>query len=106
MAWFLLLVCFWMGSGGVLHHTEEQASARAGSLRPSGLHQPTAAVPTDSCAACEWTQGLQGRTLAVLRVITPLFSLCPHSQFVPPSPLRRIARCGMGRAPPLFLTNA
>lgn len=89
-----------MGSGGVLHHTEEQASARAGSLRPSGLHRPAVALLADSCAACEWTQGLQGRTLAVLRVSAPLSSLCPHPQSVPTSPLRRVARLGMGRAPP------
>ena len=106
MAWFLLLVCFWMGSGGVLHHTEAASSGCVGSHGPSGLHRATAAAPADTCAACEWTQGLQGRTLSVLRVSVPLFVLHPCSRFVPSAPLRRVARLGMGRAPPFFLNPA
>ncbi|MGI4792437.1 MAG: hypothetical protein ACRYFS_26720 [Janthinobacterium lividum] len=71
-AWLLILICAWMGSGGVLNHTESEFTAKPTPRTAASLHRQ-AAVPVDTCAACQWTQGLQGRTLTVFRVQFPLF---------------------------------
>jgi len=104
-AWLLLLVCAWMGTGGVLHHTEAEGAARpvsqaASHLLPAALHH-LAAAPNDTCAACEWTQGLQGRTLAVPHVSFPLFSFTPRLHSALPALLARTPRCRPSRAPPV-----
>ena len=83
-AWLLMLVCAWMGTAGVVNHTE--AAARPGHKTASSLGRQVA-VTADACAACEWTQGLQGRTLTVCWESFPLFCLTPRrtpavSQFV------------------------
>lgn len=100
MAWLLILICGWMGTDGVLHHTEGGASSRAA----SSLHGSTAAAPADACAACQWTQGLQSGALSACQAQAPLFVLQPRPQPV----LRRLARRALRRrsprAPPAFLT--
>ena len=100
-AWLLILICGWMGTDGVLHHTDEGAYARAA----SGLHRPTAAIPADSCAACEWTQGMQTGSLAVCHVQSPLFVFRPQTQPLLRRLARRPARRSSPRAPPVCLLN-
>ena len=75
-AWLLFLLTAWMGTGGVLHHTDEGALCPAGHHSMSGIHRLTAAAPADTCAACEWTQGLQCKTLSVYHLQSP--SLLPR----------------------------
>lgn len=99
-AWFLLLLCAWMGSGGVLHHTDEGGFAFAGSHSRAGLHHLTSLTPLDTCAACEWTEGLQGKTLAIYHVQSPLFLLRPRLVALASSPIRRVLRLRSPRAPP------
>ena len=100
-AWLLILICGWMGTDGVLHHTDEGSSPRAA----SGLHRPTAATPADACAACEWTQGMQTGFLAVYHVQSPLFVLQPRSQPLLRRLARRATRRSSPRAPPFFLMD-
>jgi hypothetical protein len=99
MAWLLLLVCAWMGTGGVLHHTEEGA-AWPSRVSASTVHH-AAVVPDDICAACEWTQGLQGRTASVCRVEFPLFLLHPRRQSIAALLIDRAPQSGSSRAPPV-----
>ncbi len=100
-AWLLMLVCAWMGTAGVLHHTETLAVAGHG---PAGLHRQTAAAPLDTCAACEWTQGLQGRTLSVCRVQVPLFAAYWRRCTVVPSIIALTLPSRASRAPPTSTT--
>ena len=99
-AWLLILVCGWMGTDGVLHHADGGSPSHAASL-----HRATAVAPTDTCAACEWTQGMQAGALLVCRVPSPLFALDLCT--VPPVRplLGRVARRSSPRAPPAFPTN-
>jgi hypothetical protein len=99
-AWLLILICGWMGTDGVLHHTDEGASPSAA----ASLHRATAATPAHSCAACEWTQGMQAGALLVCRVPSPLFALdlCAAPPVRPL--LGRVARRSSPRAPPVFPT--
>ncbi|MDQ2800775.1 MAG: hypothetical protein M3Y13_14185 [Armatimonadota bacterium] len=106
-AWLLILVCAWMGTGGVLHHTEEESFGLLGAhslVLPSAgsIHRTTIAAPPDMCAACEWTQGLLGGTVAVYHVQTPLLLLRPISLDLTPAPTRRVLRLRSPRAPPVF----
>jgi hypothetical protein len=98
-AWLLLLVCAWMGTGGVLHHTEEGA-AWPSRVAASTVHHSTV-VPDDTCAACEWTQGLQGQPLSVCRVEVPLFLLHPRRQFAAARIIACTATHCPARAPPV-----
>lgn len=103
--WLLILVCAWMGTGGVLHHTDEETF---GSLRSSSygsIHRVPPTAPVDTCAACEWTQGLVGGSLAVYHVQTPLFLLRPRSLDLTPAPIRRALRRRSSRAPPALLAD-
>ena len=70
-----MLVCAWMGTGGVLHHTEAEGTARAARTQATARLRHAAVVPSDACAACEWTQGLQSRTLSVCQIDFPLLLL-------------------------------
>lgn len=97
-AWLLMLVCVWMGTVGVLHHTETFAVASHGL---AGMHRQTAAAPGDICAACEWTQGLQGRTLAVCRVQAPLFLSHTRRSIAVPSVITCTLPDRSPRAPPI-----
>jgi len=99
-AWLLLLVCAWMGTGGILHHTEAESTARPFLKAASSLHH-SAAVPNDTCAACEWTQGLQVQTLSVCRVPFPLFSLSSRPRLMLPALMARPLRSRPSRAPPI-----
>lgn len=101
-AWLLLLLCAWMGTGGVLHHTEAGGSVKRAHGAVSSLrHQST--VPADMCAACEWTQGLQGRTLSACRVPFVLLPLPTRVRISPISVLARTPRLRPSRAPPVPL---
>lgn len=104
-AWLLLLICLWMGSGGVLHHTDVESLVRAGTHSPNGVHRPTATAPLDACAACEWTQGLQTGSGSVCQVPPPLdfLSACPDA--APRATLIRAFGSYSPRAPPAFLPN-
>jgi hypothetical protein len=99
-AWFLILLCAWMGTDGVLHHTEAGLSSHG----TSHAHHRTVAAPADNCAACEWTQGMQTGTMAVCRVPLPFFAVIPN---VLPL-IRRItypvSRRSSPRAPPILVT--
>jgi len=97
-AWLLMLVCAWMGTAGVLHHTETLAVPGHGA---AGLHRQTAAALVDSCAACEWTQGLQGRTLSVSRVQVPLLAVYARLQTAVPRLSTRTLPRRSSRAPPI-----
>lgn len=99
-AWLLLLVCAWMGTGGVLHHTEAEGSAQPLPKAASSLHHAVAAS-NDACAACEWTQGLQGLTLAVSPVSLLLCPLPPSLHFSLPTVITPPLRCRPSRAPPV-----
>jgi len=99
-AWLLILICGWMGTDGVLHHSDAGAFPHAA----SSVHRATAAALPDACAACQWTQGMQTGALAVCRVKSPLFILQPRLQPVLRRLVRRIPRRSSPRAPPLFLT--
>ena len=83
-AWLLVLICGWMGTDGVLHHTDRGVPPHAA----SSLHRATANAPADSCAACQWTQGMQTGSVSACQVQSPLFALQPRLQPV----LRRLAR--------------
>ena len=102
-AWLLFLVCAWMGTGGALHHTEGESALRPASQAAAPLlsaaRHHLAPVPSDTCAACEWTQGLLGRTLAVCRVSLPLLSSMPCSITLPALPAYTL-RQRPSRAPP------
>ncbi len=100
-AWLLLLVCAWMGTGGVLHHTEAEGTARVAQTKAASSLHHSAAAPNDTCAACEWTQGLQGRTLSVCRVPFPLFSLPSRPRPMLPALMARPLRSRPSRAPPI-----
>ena len=99
-AWLLILICSWMGTDGVLHHTDGGSPSHAA----ASLHRPTAAAPADTCVACEWTQGMQTGTLSVCQVQSPLFALdlCAAPPVRPL--LRRALRRRSPRAPPVFPT--
>lgn len=99
-AWLLILICSWMGTDGVLHHTDGVSFSRAA----FSLHRATAAAPSDACAACRWTQGMQTGTLSVCCIQTPLVVLQPLT--APPIRrlARRVSRRSPPRAPPVFLT--
>jgi hypothetical protein len=99
-AWLLLLVCAWMGTGGVLHHTEDDGMARLLHVSASAVHH-SAVVPDDTCAACEWTQGLQGQPLSVCRVEFPLFLLHSRRQSAAARIIARTAIHRPSRAPPV-----
>jgi hypothetical protein len=100
-AWLLMLVCVWMGTGGVLNHTDDELTGQFVPKAASTLHRQTAAAPQDTCAACEWTQGLLGRTLSVCRVQLPLFHLPPRLHSALPLFLARPLRLRPSRAPPI-----
>lgn len=100
-AWLLILICSWMGTDGVLHHTDGRPSSRAA----SSVHHATAAAPPDTCAACQWTQGMQTGDFQVCQVQSPLFILQPRSVPSVRRLLRRAPRRSSPRAPPAFLTN-
>ena len=102
-AWLVALVCAWMGTGGVLNHTEAEANAQPPRSAAS-LHR-LAAVPTDTCAACEWTQGMLGRTLSVCRIPSPQFYFYPRRHFAAPAALARTHRCRPSRAPPVSFSS-
>ncbi len=99
-AWLLILICSWMGTDGVLHHTEGGTSGCAA----ASVRHATAPAPPDTCAACEWTQGMQTGTLTVSHAPSPLFLLQPRLQPVLRRLTRRVLRRRSPRAPPLFLT--
>jgi hypothetical protein len=98
-AWLLMLVCAWLGTGGVLNHTEEFATPPGHAA--ASLHGQTAAAPGDACAACEWTQGLQGRTLAVFRLPAPLFLLRLRLPAAAPRLAAHASPYRASRAPPV-----
>ena len=103
-AWLLLLVCAWMGTGGVLHHTEAEGASRpvsqvASRLLPAALHHLTA-VPHDTCAACEWTQGLLGRTLSFSPISFLLSPLPSRPRPALPALIARATPRRSSRAPP------
>jgi len=99
-AWLLILICCWMGTEGVLHHSDAGAFPHAA----SSLHRATAAAPADTCVACRWTQGMQTGALFVSQVQSPLFILQPCLQTVLRRLTHRALRQRSPRAPPLFLT--
>lgn len=100
-AWLLVLICGWMGTDGVLHHTDEGAFPHAS----YSLRHLTAAAPADTCAACQWTQGMQTGALLICQVQSPLFVLQPRLQPALRRLARRALRLRSPRAPPVFLTN-
>ncbi len=102
-AWLILLVCVWMGTGGVLHHTEAEGTAQAAQMHTAPSLHPMAAVPSDTCAACEWTQGLQGHTLPILALSFALLSLPLCLNPALPAPIARTPRYCPSRAPPALL---
>jgi hypothetical protein len=99
-AWLLILICSWMGTDGVLHHSDAGAFPHAS----ASVHRAMAAALPDACAACRWTQGMQTGGLAVCRVQSPLFILQPRLQTVLRRLTRRVLHQRSPRAPPLFLT--
>lgn len=99
-AWLLILICGWMGTEGVLRHTDEGTSP----FSASSLHRATVATPADSCAACQWTQGMQMGALSVCQVQSPLFVIQPRLQPALRRLARRISRRSSPRAPPVSLT--
>ena len=100
-AWLLILICGWMGTDGVLHHTDGGSSPCAA----FSVHHATSAVPADTCAACEWTQGMQTGTLSVCCVQSPPFIMQPRPVTAVRRLARRVSRRSSPRAPPLFLTT-
>jgi hypothetical protein len=64
-------LCLWMGTGGVLHHSDNLAYV-ASLAAPVGYGHVTPALPADDCAACEWTQGLQTGPPISYQVALPL----------------------------------
>ena len=99
-AWLLILICSWMGTEGVLHHSDAGTFPHAA----SALHRATAAAPADTCAACQWTQGMQTGALTVCQVQSPLFSFQPCLQAIVRPLSRRLLRLRSPRAPPVFPT--
>ena len=95
-AWLLVLICSWMGTEGVLHHSDVGTFPHAAST----LHRATAAAPTDTCAACQWTQAMQTGSLTICQVQSPLFSFQPCLQSVAQPLARRVLRLSSPRAPP------
>lgn len=90
-----------------MHHTEEGTfgllrSHSSALHSPGSIHRLVAAAPADMCAACEWTQGLLGRTVAVCHVQMPLLLLRPRAIELTPAPPRRVLRLRSPRAPPVF----
>ena len=101
--WLLAMLCLWMGSGGVLHHTDDLGYAASLAQRTSIGHA-TPPAPPDDCAACEWTQGLQTGLAATISVPLPLNTLIADIPAFLPRLLARPSVFRSPRAPPLFLS--
>ena len=102
-AWPIAFLCVWMGTGGVLHHTDEGPDFVSASSR-AALGHVTLAAPADDCAACQWTQGLQSGTFSVCRVVLPLTFAPPYTRRVSRLSARRPLRLRSPRAPPAILS--
>jgi len=104
-AWLLAALCLWMGTGGVLHHTDTgQGVAGSSSPLTTWGQATTAAAPDDGCAACQWTQGLQGGPPAVIHFTLPLSFTAPRACHLPDKLLSRLPLRRSSRGPPALLS--
>ena len=102
-AWLMAWLCLWMGTGGVLHHTDNGPNIAAASARVA-LSHVTPAAPTDDCAACQWTQGVQSGTFIVCRIVLPLCCAAACACPIPVPFVSRPPRLRCPRAPPFLLS--
>lgn len=94
------LLCLWMATGGVLHHVHANRLAP-----PTGMglgHVLPAATVVASCAACEWTEGVQSGSLTVCRLAAPVVFARSRSIAAVVRPRPRLIRLFSLRAPPAF----
>lgn len=99
-AWFLALLCLWMATVGLAHHTDllrvgASSSAQtvlgdAGAVSPQG----------DLCAACQWTQTVQSGAVSVPLLAVSLDALPAPALTAVDILLPRLPRPSSPRAPP------
>ncbi|MBV9848894.1 MAG: hypothetical protein JO250_04320, partial [Armatimonadetes bacterium] len=70
-AWLLALLCLWMGTGGVLHHTDAPQNPASSSPRAAWGQTTPPAPADDGCAACQWTQSVQSGALGICPLALP-----------------------------------
>lgn len=102
-AWFLAILCLWMATVGLAHHTDLLRDGGSSSARTMLGHAAALDAPDDLCAACQWAQTVQtgGSSLCVLSVppVNP-----PSPSFTAPSALLSgPSRPSSPRAPPVSL---
>jgi len=104
VAWPLAALLLWMGTGGVLHHTDAAQDPASSSPRAAWGHATPPAPADDGCAACQWTQSVQSGALGVCPLVLPGGLVAPRACRVPDRLLSRTPRLRSPRAPPVFLS--
>jgi hypothetical protein len=99
----MVVLCLWMGTGGILHHTDDLGGMTSLRHRPS-VGYATPAAPPDDCAACEWTQGLQTGPSVACSVVVPFESLTPLVSRLPMRFHAPLLLHRSSRAPPCILS--
>jgi len=89
-----------MGTAGSLSHTDRLRAGGSASSR-AFVHRAVLAAPADTCAACQWTQGVQSQTSTAFAYAAPLSALALLIVFLFASPSLRVLRRRSPRAPPV-----